>query len=211
MTGHPLRPVTRRRLGRPLPYQLPDGTQTAPSAPFGLYSPESMSVYPQFPMAIQLRGARSYVFLTRPPLCSFPPKLQTAPLDLHVLGTPPAFTLSQDQTLQAILFRFNPSFVSSFSGGCYSYFNDRPQPSVSIFTTLSTFCQDPFFLRSQPHLLFYYSSSFLLSGSFFRLFLTSKSHSTTPFVNCKPLFSNAFYSFPVTVLPLLPILRASLK
>ena len=112
MTGHPLRPVTRRRLGRPLPYQLPDGTQTAPSAPFGLYSPESMSVYPQFPMAIQLRGARSYALLTRPPLYSSPPKLQTVPLDLHVLGTPPAFTLSQDQTLQADLFGSNPSFVS---------------------------------------------------------------------------------------------------
>ncbi len=28
--GHPLRPPTRRRLGRPLPYQLADGTQAPP-------------------------------------------------------------------------------------------------------------------------------------------------------------------------------------
>jgi hypothetical protein len=39
-------------------------------------------------------GVRSYVLLSRPPL---PPK---GALDLHVLGTPPAFILSQDQTLQ---------------------------------------------------------------------------------------------------------------
>ncbi len=38
------------------------------------------------------------MLLTRPPLTA-----QVAPgdsLDLHVLGTPPAFVLSQDQTLQ---------------------------------------------------------------------------------------------------------------
>ena len=32
--------------------------------------------------------------------------LADAPLDLHVLGTPPAFILSQDQTLKLILERF---------------------------------------------------------------------------------------------------------
>jgi hypothetical protein len=38
--------------------------------------------------------------LTRPPLAA---SIATAlPLDLHVLGTPPAFNLSQDQTLQLI-------------------------------------------------------------------------------------------------------------
>src|SRR6185369_3333144 len=30
---HPLRPPTRRRLGEPLPHQLPDGPQPPPSAP----------------------------------------------------------------------------------------------------------------------------------------------------------------------------------
>ena len=37
------------------------------------------------------------MLLTRPPLDSFPKELLS--LDLHVLGTPPAFVLSQDQTL----------------------------------------------------------------------------------------------------------------
>ena len=39
----------------------------------------------------------AHVLLTRPPLtCGASP---TSPFDLHVLGAPPAFVLSQDQTL----------------------------------------------------------------------------------------------------------------
>jgi hypothetical protein len=45
----------------------------------------------------------AHALLTRPPLslCLIHPKvsLTVTPLDLHVLGTPPAFILSQDQTL----------------------------------------------------------------------------------------------------------------
>ena len=39
----------------------------------------------------------AHVLLTRPPLASLPKEIHS--LDLHVLGTPPAFILSQDQTL----------------------------------------------------------------------------------------------------------------
>ena len=39
----------------------------------------------------------THVLLTRPPLIHFPKEASS--LDLHVLGTPPAFVLSQDQTL----------------------------------------------------------------------------------------------------------------
>ena len=39
----------------------------------------------------------AHVLLTRPPLASSPKRINS--LDLHVLGTPPAFVLSQDQTL----------------------------------------------------------------------------------------------------------------
>ena len=38
-----------------------------------------------------------HVLLTRPPLASSPKGLRS--FDLHVLGAPPAFVLSQDQTL----------------------------------------------------------------------------------------------------------------
>jgi hypothetical protein len=39
------------------------------------------------------------VLLTRPPLTIICIATNYAPSDLHVLGTPPAFVLSQDQTL----------------------------------------------------------------------------------------------------------------
>ena len=44
--------------------------------------------------------ADSYALLTRPPLVSTEASFCLLPFDLHVLGMPPAFNLSQDQTLQ---------------------------------------------------------------------------------------------------------------
>ena len=44
------------------------------------------------------KGQVAYALLTRSPL-KIEPKLNF-PFDLHVLGTPPAFVLSQDQTLE---------------------------------------------------------------------------------------------------------------
>ena len=49
------------------------------------------------------QGQVTHALLTRPPLnykLVIPKKSENAvPFDLHVLGTPPAFILSQDQTL----------------------------------------------------------------------------------------------------------------
>jgi hypothetical protein len=42
----------------------------------------------------------AHALLTRPPLRYFVVNYSISPLDLHVLGTPPAFVLSQDQTLK---------------------------------------------------------------------------------------------------------------
>ena len=50
-----------------------------------------------FPLLSPCARQIAHALLTRPPL-SFPPK-EKAPFDLHVLSTPPAFVLSQDQTL----------------------------------------------------------------------------------------------------------------
>jgi hypothetical protein len=48
-------------------------------------------------------GQVSHVLLTRAPLSAYP---KTGfPFDLHVLGTPPAFILSQDQTLHHFFFQ----------------------------------------------------------------------------------------------------------
>ena len=41
----------------------------------------------------------AHALLTRPPLEHLGASSSMSPLDLHVLGTPPAFVLSQDQTL----------------------------------------------------------------------------------------------------------------
>jgi hypothetical protein len=47
----------------------------------------------------QIQGKVTHALLTRAPLYS-PPQAGDFSFDLHVLGTPPAFVLSQDQTLQ---------------------------------------------------------------------------------------------------------------
>ena len=53
--------------------------------------------YPPFPAAIPERGRVLHVLLSRSPLASSRRKV---PFDLHVLGAPPAFILSQDRTLR---------------------------------------------------------------------------------------------------------------
>ena len=62
------------------------------SIPFGMLSPS--------------KGQVTHALLTRPPLSftNFIPKesISEFSLDLHVLGTPPAFVLSKDQTLEKI-------------------------------------------------------------------------------------------------------------
>ena len=93
MADRPLKPAIDRRLGRPLPHQLSNLTRANPS-PINLSPEGRMRYYSPFPVAIPQRRAYSHALLTRPPL---PPKRA---LDLHVLGLPPAFVLSQDQTLK---------------------------------------------------------------------------------------------------------------
>ena len=57
-----------------------------------------------FPVLFPTERKVAHALLTRPPLEHLPKYL--SPLDLHVLGTPPAFVLSQDQTLA-----FNPFYL----------------------------------------------------------------------------------------------------
>ena len=93
MADHPLKPAMDRRLGRPLPHQLPNPTRANPMA-INLSPEGHIRYYSPFPVAIPYHRVYSHALLTRPPL---PPKRA---LDLHVLGLPPAFVLSQDQTLK---------------------------------------------------------------------------------------------------------------
>ena len=92
-------------------------------------------------------GQVAYVLLTRSPLDA-----RSIASDLHVLGTPPAFILSQDQTLHCLLFLrqlcvlFDSSFSYLFWRVYCSVFN-VPVPSrrVLIYNTISFPLLQPFF------------------------------------------------------------------
>jgi hypothetical protein len=107
VAGRPLRPATRHRLGEPLPHQLADrprahreapgcpgfGVAKIPSlticginSPFGELSPTSRQI--------------THVLRTLAPLDITGIATSDIPFDLHVLSTPPAFVLSQNQTLR---------------------------------------------------------------------------------------------------------------
>ena len=55
-------------------------------------------IRPRFQGLSQSEGQIAHVLLTRSPLIH--PASWASSFDLHVLSTPPAFVLSQDQTLQ---------------------------------------------------------------------------------------------------------------
>ena len=115
VAGRPLRPATRHSLGEPLPHQLADrprAHQEAPgcpgfdaqtrrskvtcgiNSPFGELSPTSRHV--------------ANVLRTRMPLDITCIATNNIPFDLHVLSTPPAFVLSQNQTLREKRMRLSP-------------------------------------------------------------------------------------------------------
>ena len=63
-------------------------------------------INPSFPGLSRCRGQVTHVLLTRSPLSPGPKPWFS--LDLHVLGAPPAFVLSQDQTLREDLSQSGP-------------------------------------------------------------------------------------------------------
>ena len=156
--------------------------------PFGILSP--------------CEGKVAHALLTRPPLKlnSFQPKPSVAksPLDLHVLGTPPAFVLSQDQTL-----KFNPSALPfsnvSNSQNQLSFFLAFLLLSVSFsrFGALEGAC------------LYYHSNSLLstpflnFSGVFFILLCLSNFNACTSFYCSLYTYVYAASPFSLFVLSLL--------
>src|SRR3954464_7408321 len=118
--------ATRRRLGRPTPPQQADRPRAHPR-------PKNLSTHTPC-------GARSYPVLA--PVSEGYPKVQgrlltcyspvrrsstpkrAFPLDLHVLSTPPAFVLSQDQTLQQKLSLKNIPATNNHAA------KENPQPTL---------------------------------------------------------------------------------
>ena len=107
MAVHPLRPATDRRLGEPLPHQLANQTRDHLSAHKALVSigcplDTLCGISSRFQLLSPSERQVAHTLLTRPPLSHTSLRrisVQYASFDLHVLGTPPAFILSQDQTL----------------------------------------------------------------------------------------------------------------
>ena len=135
--------------------------------PFGILSP--------------CEGKVAHALLTRPPLklSIFQPKPSVAksPLDLHVLGTPPAFVLSQDQTL-----KFNPSALPS---GNVS----NSQNQLSFFLAFLSLCivfkvrrsrRSLFILPLQASLV---NTFFEVFGSFFHSFVCFELYSFHVFLS----------------------------
>ena len=100
MADRPLRPATHRGLGEPLPHQQANGPRAhldaEAEASFPLAGTSSIS--PSFLGLSQSSRQVTHVLLTRSRLC--PRASPGSSLHLHVLSTPPAFVLSQDQTLR---------------------------------------------------------------------------------------------------------------
>ena len=115
----PLRPATDRRLGGPLPRQPANRTR-AHRIPPEFFTPCHAALVRLCGISTRFRVLSpcirqvAHALLTRPPLMRAVSAGITGlrgahPFDLHVLGTPPAFILSQDQTLMFILFATEPS------------------------------------------------------------------------------------------------------
>ena len=103
MAGRPLRPATRQSLGEPLPHQLADRPRAHPRAvacaTFSVpVNPQvaTFGINPPFGGLSPTPGQVAHVLRTLAPLNG----IATTPFDLHVLSTPPAFVLSQNQTLR---------------------------------------------------------------------------------------------------------------
>lgn len=108
MGDNPLRTPTHRSLGEPLPHQLANGTHAHLLPPLPTLinnSCESLILWdinPDFSELFPGKRQVAYVLLTRAPLAAIPIARNALPFDLHVLGLPLAFILSQDQTLHCI-------------------------------------------------------------------------------------------------------------
>ena len=77
------------------------GRRLIPKRPVKVFTPPKVGTikyYPRFLGAILYSGEDSYVLLSRLPL--YPNLAVGTSFDLHISGTPPAFILSQDQTLK---------------------------------------------------------------------------------------------------------------
>ena len=88
-----------RSLGEPLPHQLANPTRADPSVAEAFLLSDVCGISSRFQL---LSPAEGYVPTRYSPVRRCPVPEGTFSRDLHVLSLPPAFVLSQDQTLRFI-------------------------------------------------------------------------------------------------------------
>ena len=112
----------------------------------------------------------THALLTRPPLTFESLGFIKSPFDLHVLSTPPAFILSQDQTLMLKSFFLNQSLSGLLFclGGFLSFSTFK---SCSQFVSLKS--PDELFLFNSLLEFFRVALLFIFQGSFCSLLLFS--------------------------------------
>ena len=95
--------------GRPLPHRLANAPRDHPSVTAEAVFPilvmrleQLCGISHRFRWLSPAEGQVSHVLLTRSPLALKGTSSLLGAFDLHVLGTPPALILSQDQTLMKV-------------------------------------------------------------------------------------------------------------
>ena len=209
MADHPLRSATDRRLGEPLPHQPANQTQAHP-LPINLW-PLSYAGKRYYEVLIIVSNgypsAKGRLPTRYSPVRRFPLNLSSEEsvisfsLDLHVLGTPPAFILSQDQTLYFMVYL--KALASNYlclplpSGSRWLLLNALRlcNPSVPNYCSLFRNCREP---SPEPPLWFLFLpisgclTSFLHYGFFlvrFYPYFTDVSDFTIFSEFCQLLFS----------------------
>jgi hypothetical protein len=106
VADRPLRPATDRRLGEPLPHQQANPPRARPwSEAEATFSnrPEELLGHPVLiRVSSGYPGTKGGLPTCYSPVRRFPQAEAWFSLDLHVLSAPPAFVLSQDQTLREV-------------------------------------------------------------------------------------------------------------
>ena len=146
----------------------PTPNRIAPLTPWPCGPVVSCGIRTPFGILSPCLGQVAHALLTRPPLkhTRFHPKTSAnvSPLDLHVLGTPPAFVLSQDQTLP-----FNPFKSAALAADPHSL---ESSVSLRFFSALYRFQGSvATFFRGLPQGAYLsYQSSLHLSTPFCKVF-----------------------------------------
>ena len=122
--GHPLRSPTRRRLGKPLPYQLADGTQAPPEANKSfrhrfLNPMTSSGISSPFGLLFQTSGQVTNAILTRSPLRSSASSEDSSKLSVRLACIRHAASVHPEPGSNSSSFSLHP--VSSETGSFLAF------------------------------------------------------------------------------------------